>query len=394
MKTFHLIWILLFPMVVLGQFTADEKVTISDPQADDIYLAGANLDVNAPVHGDIIAAGSDIYLRDSVYQDVIAAGSEIWLNGHVSDDVRAAAGKITVHSEIGDDLILFGGDIHISEEAIIRGNLTVFAGRVQLDGAVTGDAKISAGSISIDGSVTGGSQLRTDDLWFNGTVEGPTTLIAQTLNIGSEAQFYGDVTYWTEAGEMDFGNSLKNVNANFDPNLIDQDEEYPIGIVSITSFGFWLFYIISAFLLILLLNVAFRQQFKGAAGQLDDKLLKSLGNGLIYILGLPIIIVFCMVIIVGIPIGLFLLGIYFFSLLFGHAIAALIITYYLNNRNEKSWNFWTIALLSLGIAIIIRLITLLPFLGVLISLLIIAVAYGAVYLYFMDMRASKNIKAI
>ena len=370
----------LLPCMLLGQFQAGDNINIRDTIADDVYLAGDDLYVDAPVNGDVIAAGNEIQIRDSISYDVIAAGSEIWLSGTVGDDVRAAAGEIVIDSEIGDDLILFGGKILITKEALIKGNLTVFAGEVEMKGDVAGDTRISAGNIRMNGSIGGDARLLSGELWIDGTIEGKSKLIADEIELGQEARFYDDVVYWTDDGEMEFGNSLIDARASFDENLAREHEDFSVGFFGVATLGFWVFYIASAFLLIILFNLAFRKFFPQAARQLDENLLKSLGLGLIYLFGLPLVIGISFVIIIGIPTGIFLLFCYIFSLLFGHLIVSLMITYYLNNRNEKSWNFWTISVLALAIAVILRLITLIPILGFLISVFIVAVAFGAIYL--------------
>ena len=362
MKKIGQILLFLLPWALLGQFQAGDNINIRDTINDDVYMAGDNLQVDAPVDGDVIAAGNEIQIRDSITYDVIAAGSKIWLSGTVGDDVRAAAGEIHVDSEVGDDLIIFGGEVRITKEAIIRGNLTVFAGEVHIEGDIEGDARISAGYIKMNGVIGGDARLRSGDLWIDGAIEGKSKLIADKIEMGQEARFYDEVVYWTDDGEMDFGNSLINTGASFDEDLVEE-EDLSIGFVGVATFGFWMFYVASAFLLIVLFNLAFRKFYPRAAMQLDENLLKSLGFGLIYIVGLPLVVGISFMIIIGIPVGLFLLCSYLFSLLFGHLIVALLIAHYLNNRNEKSWNFWTIAVLALAIAIIIRLITFIPILG-------------------------------
>ncbi len=373
-------------MCLFGQLVAGDNVTVEEKRDDDLYMAGDNLNVNAPIDGDLVAAGSDLYIRDTIMQDMIAAGSKIWLSGPVIDDGRLAASQITIDSEIGDDLIVFASGITITKDAIIHGNLIVFAGDVDIDGDIEGNAKIKAGKIKLNGSIGGDADLKTGDLWINGAIEGKTTMVADIAELGGNASFYGDVEYWTDEGEIDFGKSLKNVQASYSEDLIEQCENGTIGILSFATVGFWLFYVLSAFLLIVLLNLGLRNVFSLSALQLDQNLLKSLGYGLIYLVGVPIIVIVLMAIVVGIPTGLFFLFVYIFSLLFGHLFVALLATHYLNNRNEKSWNFWTISILALAVAIILRLITLIPFLGFFISVFIIAVTYGALGVSILEKR--------
>ena len=391
MKTIAFIWVCFLPLTLFSQFKAGENVSVNQEQDDDVYLAGETININAPVQGDLIAAGNELRIRDSIMQDALVAGGEIWLSGIVNDDVRTAAGKITIDAEIGDDLVIFGGDVLITKNAVIKGNLIVFAGEIDIEGDVIGDSRITAGSIRVNGSLGGEAILRTDDLWFDGIIEGESILTADSFQIGNNAKFLDDVRYWTEDGEIDFGESLENARAEYDEGLQSEEHDFPIEFIGVASFGFWLFYILSAFLAIILLNFGFRKLFSESAGQLKDNPSKSLGYGLIFLFGIPLIVGLSFLIIIGIPLGLMLLCLYIFSLLFGHLVGSLMAAHYLNNRNHNSWNFWTLSILALGIAVIIRLVTFLPILGLIISIFIIAASYGALILSLLQRRAGDEI---
>jgi lysylphosphatidylglycerol synthetase-like protein (DUF2156 family) len=89
--------------------------------------------------------------------------------------------------------------------------------------------------------------------------------------------------------------------------------------------------------------------------------------------------------IIGIPLGLFIISIFIFSLLFGHLIAALLLAYYIAKKSEKTWGFWKVTFLALAFAIVLRLFTIIPFLGILLSIIILSITYGA-----LTLRVLKN----
>ena len=216
------------------------------------------------------------------------------------------------------------------------------------------------------------------DLVINGEIKGTSKMVAEEITITENAKFHNNVTYWTEDGEIDFKNSLVNTVASFDKTLLDDRDKFSWKGFGIAALGFWVFYLFSAFLVILLLNWAFSNFFKTAADYINDAFLKSLGYGAIYIFGFPLLIIILFVILIGIPLGLFLGGFYLFSLLFGHLVAALLFGHYLSRRQDRKWNFWTIVFLALGIAAAIRLLTFVPFLGALIAIFIFAAGYGLI----------------
>jgi len=93
-----------------------------------------------------------------------------------------------------------------------------------------------------------------------------------------------------------------------------------------------------------------------------------------------LLIILALLMIIGIPLGLLAMVIFIFSILFGHLIAALLIVYYFKNLQEKDWGFWSITVLALICAIILRLLTIIPFAGILVSVVLLSITYGALTL--------------
>jgi len=363
MKTTTFLLIALCTMASFGQAGNEGDILINKTQQDDTYRAGETIVVNAVVQGDLVMAGGTLIVNDSINGDLTAAGGELLLNSYIADDVRIAVGRATIDSEVGDDLVVFGGEVILTENAIIQGNLICFAGNIEINGDVIG-------KLDIKGA----------DVLINGTIRETSKIIAEDFSIGSNAKFFKDVEYWHSDGEMDFKNSLVNAKAQFNEDLEADESQF-----SLTSFGTkslksWGFYIMSAFLAILFLHALFRNTFSNAAEGLESNWLKSFGFGLIYLIGIPLAIIIALLITIGIPIGLFVTTIFIFSLLFGHYIAALMLVYYLKHKKEKQWGFWSITLLALLCAILLRLLTMIPLVGILLSVVVLAITYGALTL--------------
>ena len=387
MKKILSLFMLLFSTLVMGQHTADKRISISEHQTDDIYLAGNTIRINAIVEGDVVAAGRKITVIDSVQEDLIAAGADINVRGPVKDDIRAAGGRLIIDSEIGDDVILAGGEVTITENAVIYGDLINFSGNIEINGEVKGMLKSYSGELVLNGKVGEEAYLKGGKIIINGEISGASQITAEDFEIGNNARFLKDVEYWSEDAEINFKNSLINSNATYNDDLIPDKKPLPWKGFGLVAFGLWVFYVISAFLILVLLNWAFNDFFVNTVANADKDLLNSFIYGLMYLLGMPLLIVFTFILVIGIPIGVFLFTLYIFSILFGHLIAALLMAHYLNkNRN---WNFWTIVFVSIGIAIVLRLLTLIPFLGGLVSIVVIAIAYGLFFLFYLQKRKNK-----
>ena len=369
MKTIALLFMGLFSIVAFGQFESGEDLLISDQQKDDIYLAGETIKINAVVRGDVVAAGGTIIVNDSIYGDLTTASGDLYINKYIADDVRVSGGKITIDTEIGDDLVVFGGEVTLTKNAKVNGNLLCYAGDIEMNGEVVGMMKTTGADVTI-----------------NGTIQGTSKIIGEDIEIGENAKFLSDVEYWSSDGEIDFKGSLVNAKAQFNEDLRGDRPEFSWISFGIASLALWGFYILSAFLVILVIHALFRNAFSRSVQMLEQHTVKSFGYGLIYLIGVPLLIAIAFMMIVGIPIGLFITTIFIFSLLFGHLIAALLLAYYTAHKNGRTWGFWTITFLALLFAIVLRLLTIIPFLGILVSVVILSFTYGALTLRALKSR--------
>ena len=142
------------------------------------------------------------------------------------------------------------------------------------------------------------------------------------------------------------------------------------------GYGLWLFNVIVHFLMLLLLNALLGEFLTRSVGNYKGDSLKTFGIGMAFLVGIPVLIVYCLATMLSIPFALLLLATYLLSIWLGDCLAALLLCHLLNSRNEQPWNFWTIVLLSLGIVIIIDLLIFFPVLGILIYMVILAFTYG------------------
>ena len=363
MKNLTTLILVLFSILSFSQSEEKKEILIDKVQPDDVYTAGETIKVNAVVQGDLVIAGGNLIVNDSIKGDLTAAGGELFLNSYIADDARIAVGRVTIDSEIGDDLVVFGGEVVITENARISGKLVCFSGDVTINGEVIEEMDVRGG-----------------DIFINGTIRGDSKIMGEDITIGANAKFYKDVEYWHSDGEIDFKNSLVNAKAQFNEDLGKEKSQLSLTTFGTNSFKLWLYYVLSAFLAILVLHALFRNAFSNAVDDLENSVLKSFGFGLIYLIGIPLMILLTFVIAIGIPLGLFATAVFVFSILFGHYVAALLVVYYLRYRKQKNWSFWSITFLALICAILLRILTMIPYAGILISVIVISITYGALTL--------------
>ena len=377
-KTLLVFAVVLFPAFQANsQMRSGDNIVIREKVDRDLYIAGGNVTINAPINGDLITAGGTIIINDSITQDLIIAGGNVMVNGYIGDDVRCAGGSIAISGDIKGDLVVAGGQIIVDEGVVINGDLLVTGGEVTVDGIIHGYIRSASGTFTLNGKAGKGISGRGGEIAVNGTVNGPATLAAKKISLGADALFNDNVTYWNKSGSLNFANSLQDGEAVYDPSLrIETGRWLYLGFASVLMV---LWYLGTALLMIFLIEYLFSTTFKKAASTARETSLRSLGLGFLFLVGIPILIIVSFFTVIGIPVGILLMTGYIIGILFATVIVSVLISNWINNvYYGSSWGFARLSFTAFGIFIILKLASLTPFVGPLIMLLLISMAFGSI----------------
>jgi len=378
--------LLLSPLLAQGQKTlAGNTVTVSEVVNGNLYVSEGTITIKAPVHGDLVVAGGTVIINDTVTNDIMAIGGTITINGYTGGDVRSGGGEIFIKKNIGGDLLIGGGRIHIENGATINGGLIAGSGDIEMNGIVKGDIKTGAGTFKMNGTAMHNMDCRASDIFINGAVNGNAVLAAQNINIGSTAIFQQNVRYWSKNKTIAFGNSVKNGEAIYDPSLEIKSGRWAY--IGFTTLLGLLWYLITAFIFILLVQYFFGKTIADAADTAFAKALKSTGYGLLFIILVPVGLVLMMITIVGIPLAILTAILYVVLLLMANIISSAVITCWINSRGNRQWRFWPLAFANLAVFIVYRLVTITPFFGPLIMFVITCMTFGAL---LMNLRITRK----
>ncbi len=364
-------------MAISANVEGGETVTITTAQAGDTYLAGGEVRIQAPIAGDLIVAGGEISVRDTVRQDLLVGGGEIDITGYVGDDIRMAGGEIVLSGTVAGDVVVAGGVLTIREGAVIGGDLILSGGELEVDGTVRGHISGFGGELLFSGVAEQTLRFQGGEITIDGEIFGESTLQAQKIFLTDNATFHGDVTYWQEPGEMDFGSALQGATAVFDPDLAFEEDWDGKDYLGMSRLAFLLMRVASAALLILLLVWGFNRYFGRAGQTILEQPLRSLGIGTLYLITVPAISVVLMATVIGLPIGLFVMSTYAFSLVFAQAIAMLVLTHAYSHYTHRDWTKGMVLLVAVVGFAALRVLNWIPILGMVITLIAVAVAFGA-----------------
>jgi len=335
-------------------------LTQAEAVSEDVYMAGGTVQVLADVDGDVVIAGGNVTVVQRVGADVLAAGGNVTVTAKVGDDVRAAGGSVTVTGDIGGDAILAGGTVILGPGNTVAGRAWLSGGVVNVAGHVRGGLKVAAGRIVIGGAI-----------------DGDVDLFAQSIEILSTAVIKGDVTYTSP-------NKAKVQNgANLEGAMTHRELELP-GKRARAGASF-----LGSFLLFLSLGVCavvvywLCGQTSAAIVQLTrNQLLKCFALGLLALLVTPLVVLMLMVSMLGIPLGLALLAVYLVVLLAG-CLMALVAVGDAGFRRlgwDPAHNKPRRVLSILAAAGTVWILSVIPFVGSVVLLLVLLGGAGAIIL--------------
>ncbi len=378
--------------ILLGNtFQGKQNVNITTEVNDNLYVAGGNIIIEAPVRGDLVGAGGDIIIQDTITEDVLLAGGNLKVMGYIGDDLRIAGGTVVILNEINGDLLIAGGEVTVGKDAIINGEIILAGGKLIMNGTVRGKANIRSGEVVWNGIAEDALIVKAGNLSFNGTVKGGSEIAAPEIEIGEEAQFYGDVEYWNAKQELDFGSALLGgAVANYNSDLRVYDSDFNWKYLGIGIVAFWLYRLLAGALMIALLIWMFHRFFTRNDAETTRNYVSHLGLGFLYVIGLPLLISLTFFTVIGIPVGFILMMFYGVTIMLGHVLAAVLIAYGWNKYYKKNWNRRMLFLASMVSFLTLKIIGTIPLIGFLISLLVVLTAFGTILFIWWKNRSNRK----
>ena len=260
----------------------------------DVFVAGGAPTVREPVGGDLFVAGGSVDIDAPVAGDVAAGGGVVWLNADIGGALHAGAGQLGVLGKVGRDARVAAGQIEFGPQSVVAGDLAAAGGQVRLLGTVTGDVHAAGGRLTIDGVVGGEVVAGVGDVELgpHARIGGALRHRGGLLRRDPAAQVSGGVQTWPGW----WGDRIPEAAAREPPSPA-------------AGWG-WT----AALVLLAAAWLALLPGFLARVSRaLRDHPGWSLGIGLAWLLGAPLVLVLLLLTVVGIP--LTLLGGLFYVLL-------------------------------------------------------------------------------
>ncbi len=331
-KTSKIILFLLFgflawPVTALA-FTAKagDSINLAKGEVIDgnLYLAGANLNIEGKVTGDVICAGQTINITGTVLGDVICAGQTINVGGQVAGNLRVLASSINLTGQVNKNANMAAASINTSASSSIGWEMLFAASVAELKGKVAYDLTGAANTVTLAGQVGKDVKLKIDNQRNNN----PGLRIASGAIIDGKLSYTDKQDAVIEQGSKIAGEISRN------PAKIRQVDKRDIFLAWLWERAISLFTIIAIGLLLVGL---WPKGINGTKDQLVKYYGKSFGWGFVALFLTPIAMLILLISMVGIWLSLILFMIWFIALWVAKTLVMIGVGHYLAERFAKKY---------------------------------------------------------
>jgi len=324
----------------------------------DYFAFGPHVEISGVVHGDVYAAGGEVLVDGVVDGDLIVAGGEVRVSGEVTQDVRIAGGTVTLNGKIHRNATIAGGDVHLTDSAHLKGNAVIGAGNLLLGGSIDGDVRIGGGNVTL-----------------SKVIGGDLAVAAAAIRLTSRASVGKNISYWSDdEPSIDEGATVLGTVTKRQIPEVFEGEEVRRGVAGMKLVAGLVSFVSTLVLGLLLLRIYPIFTTKVAA-KIQEQPWVVLGVGGALLFGVPVLIIFCMVSVLGIPIGLMLAAMYVVTLYLGRVFVMLWLGQRLLRLVSDSSSVARAFVAGLVCYFIVSLV---PLIGGLVTMLTIVTGLGAI----------------
>ena len=330
----------------------------SETVNDTLIVTAQEADIAGTINGDLIAFGRRISVTGNVKGDVISFSRNLDVRGKVDGNIYGFAQSARIGGQAARNLIGFLQTLELPAEGRIGYDLIAFTEDGELSGAVGRDVAVFGESISMRGNI--GRNV---------------TVFAKDVTLSSGARISGDFRARVRKKENVHIAEGAVISGSTDVQIRTERSRYER-----PGFYFWkVITLLGAWIVGLLIAALFPSAFAFVPRNSSDFGLKA-GIGFLVLVATPIAACILAVTLIGLPLalisfGLWLLALYLAKILVGAAIAQAAF-------KPASSEPRAMALPLLTSLALLWLVTNIPFIGGLFSLLVAIAGLGIVFTWW------------
>lgn len=356
--------LLLLIALPLGVFAQQRDKNVVLPAGQTVngtyFGTGGDVRIDGTVNGDAYLAGGTVTVNGRINGDLLVAGGTVNIRGPVTQDIRVAGGTITISGDVGRNITVGGGTVIIEPDADIKGSVVAGTGTLSVRGSIGRDLIVGAGTASIENAVGGNVHMD-----------------AGNITVTSSAKIAGNLSYIsTNDALIEKGASVSGKLDHRTPS--PRQDEQRSRRNAVTGFLWGKIISLAAMYIIGLLFLHFLPRFTAQVVSIVKRdSWKSIGLGIVVLLVTPLVVIFLMATLIGIPFALALLFGYVMTLYIGKIFVAMFLGQWTTGKlGRKASPAWT---LFVGL-VLHMIITLIPVLGWIAGVFIMLWGVGALIL--------------
>jgi len=366
-------------LVVLAAIAAALALMAGHASAEDendIWRAGARINVVPDGHHDVWAAGALVSVRGAIANELHAAGAEVAVDSQTQGDAYVAGAVVSVAGNYGHNLYVAGARVDVAGK--IAGALKAVGARVLVgpQTEVTGSLQLGGADVVFSGTAKGAAEIYGDTVRIDGRIAGDLVVRARNVAVGPTAVVEGNARFET-LNEPDIaqGATIRGRQTV----TLPRPPETAWKTVALALVGTWLFGIAAGFVAGLVLLIVGRPFVARSVDALRGAPARSGLIGLAVLILLPLVAVLLMATVVGLPVGFLSLLALPLAWLVATVIAAFALGDILLNRARVEQSFMgRLGLLVAGL-FVLGLLGLIPVVGFITWLLALVFGLGAVW---------------
>ncbi len=362
------------------------NVTYSDSEKDDLGNPAISVDKACTISGNVFVTANKLVIEPGckIYGDLYVCASEVELSqaAIVYGNVFIASNKLTLNSEIGGSLYATAKTFDMQYFGFISRDLHLVAETATLNGYVYRSSFIEAKNITTNDKFINQKDFNVTDannLTFSGEVKENAKINAKNFTLKNKnndkdliCKINGSLSYSSKqeieipegvvAKDVTYSNYI-NTSSN---SILSNIWDFVLSLITSLVCVYVIYFLISKF------APKYLSKLSNISGV---HLLKCLGIGLGFLILIPVITILLFISHVGSILGLILLFIYILVMIIAKPMFIIFIAIFAKEKLSIEMNSY---LYILATAIILSLITSIPYIGFIISLLINFTGFGIV----------------
>ncbi len=354
---------LFFPLITKAYVVkSDDFIYVAKDEVveGNLYFGSKSITIEGEVLGDVIGISPNVQVNGHVTGDLITISQNIQINGQIDGNVRALATLTSISGNVNKNLNFAGESLILDNNSTIGQDVLMAVSNAELKGKIKGNAHGMSANLLILGSVDKDVDVLLDKAKRKNYVN--------TLKVGEQAEIGGKLTYRAGKEAIIETENIKGEILKKEPDFSNKPK---------FDFSSLIYSLLSLFVLSIILRALFKEQLKKVKRTIIEKNIKLSGYGALFLFATPIVVLFLMISIIGLPIAIITLIIWGLILYLSKIVIAMALGDYIFRKLKKQKIHAYIRVL-IGL-IIVCVAVRIPYIGWIFSLLIAVLGMGTFY---------------